>query len=120
MKIDFNTATFKDYEKIQDHDINDRAEVFHQFLLHMEKNGHMNYRLLNSSGCGPEMTVNTPVHKDGFNYVSFVSNDYLGFTQHPKIKAAVIQGIEKFGTDAGASPLIGGQDRKSTRLNSSH
>lgn len=30
------------------------------------------------------------------------------FTQHPKVKAAAIAGIEKYGTGAGASPLIGG------------
>jgi glycine C-acetyltransferase len=32
----------------------------------------------------------------------------LNFTQHPKVKAAAIAGIEQYGTGAGASPLIGG------------
>src|SRR5690606_22282791 len=31
-----------------------------------------------------------------------------GFTQHPEVKEAVIAGVEKYGTGAGASPLIGG------------
>ncbi|MFZ4260634.1 aminotransferase class I/II-fold pyridoxal phosphate-dependent enzyme [Sphingobacterium sp. HJSM2_6] len=42
------------------------------------------------------------------NCVSLVSNDYLNFTQHPKVKQAAIEGIIKYGTGAGASPLIGG------------
>ncbi|WP_317169298.1 aminotransferase class I/II-fold pyridoxal phosphate-dependent enzyme [Mucilaginibacter humi] len=37
-----------------------------------------------------------------------MSNDYLGFSQHPTIKTAVIKGIEQFGTGSGASPAIGG------------
>ena len=41
-------------------------------------------------------------------YVSFVSNDYLGFTQHASVKDSVINAIEEYGTGAGSSPLIGG------------
>jgi len=66
----------------------------------------MNYRLKNFSGCNSIMNVE--IEKKNDNYVSFVSNDYLGFTQHPKVKKAAIEGIEKYGTGAGASPLIGG------------
>ncbi|MBB6498371.1 aminotransferase class I/II-fold pyridoxal phosphate-dependent enzyme [Pedobacter cryoconitis] len=106
--MDFANATFKNFENIKGHDIYQRAEVFGEFLQYMKDNGHMNYRLLNSSGCGPEMYVNTGVHQKETSYVSFVSNDYLGFTQHPEVKAAAIRGIQEFGTGAGASPLIGG------------
>ncbi|WP_367868407.1 aminotransferase class I/II-fold pyridoxal phosphate-dependent enzyme [Pedobacter sp. WC2423] len=106
--MDFATATFKNFENIEGHDMYDRAAVFGDFLQYMNDNGHMNYRLQNFSGCGPEMRVKTSIHQQGFDYVSFVSNDYLGFTQHPKVKAAAIQGITEFGTGAGASPLIGG------------
>jgi len=106
--MDFANATFKNFENIEGHDMYQRAEVFGDFLEYMKDNGHMNYRLLNYSGCGPEMYVNTNVHEEETSYVSFVSNDYLGFTQHPEVKAAAIRGIEEFGTGAGASPLIGG------------
>jgi 8-amino-7-oxononanoate synthase len=40
--------------------------------------------------------------------VSFASNDYLGLTHHPTVKAAAIEAIERWGTGAGASRLIVG------------
>ncbi len=36
-----------------------------------------------------------------------VSNDYLGFSQHPLIKEAAITGLMKYGTGASVSPVIG-------------
>jgi glycine C-acetyltransferase len=68
----------------------------------------MNYRLKVTSGCGPEIELAEAGYIKKGNYVSFVCNDYLGFTQHPKVKKAVIESIEKYGTGAGSSPLIGG------------
>lgn len=106
MDINFTTATFKDFEDIPGVDMSQRAEVFYDFLNFMKLNGHMNYRLKNFSGCNSIMDVE--IENKNNNYVSFVSNDYLGFTQHPKVKKAAIEGIEKYGTGAGASPLIGG------------
>ena len=40
--------------------------------------------------------------------VSFASNDYLGLTQHPEVKAAAIDAIERWGTGSGASRLVVG------------
>lgn len=106
MNIDFSKATFRDFENIPEYDIAQRAEIFYDFLGYMESNGHMNYRLKNNSGCSPIMNVD--INFTQKDYVSFVSNDYLGFTQHPKVKQAAIEGIKKYGSGAGASPLIGG------------
>ncbi|OCA78944.1 2-amino-3-ketobutyrate CoA ligase [Chryseobacterium contaminans] len=106
MSINFTTATFRDFENIPDFDIVKRADIFYDFLEYMKSNGHMNYRLKNNSGCSSVMNVDIGGKPDDF--VSFVSNDYLGFTQHPKVKQAAIEGIQKYGTGAGASPLIGG------------
>ncbi len=108
MKIDFNKATFNDFENIPNMDIEQRAKIFSEFLNFMKNNGHMNYRLLTISGCAPEMKIMLPGTEESATYISLVSNDYLGFTQHPKVKSASIAGIEKYGTGAGASPLIGG------------
>lgn len=40
--------------------------------------------------------------------LSFSSNDYLGLTQHPALQRAAQAAIEKYGTGAGASRLLGG------------
>ena len=66
----------------------------------------MNYRLKNTSGTNAILNVN--IADQNREFVSFVSSDYLGFTQHPKVKQAAIEGIEKYGTGTGATPLIGG------------
>lgn len=73
----------------------------------MEANNHMNFRFI-TKGCGPIVNVRTPFLEEPRDCISLVSNDYLNFTQHPKVKAAAIEGIQRYGTGAGASPLIGG------------
>lgn len=108
MNIDFTKASFKDFENIPDLNIYQRAHVHEGYLNYLRENEFMNYRLLANSGCGPEIGLEEDGYIKKGDYISFVCNDYLGFTQHPEIKKAVIQGIEKYGTGAGASPLIGG------------
>ncbi|EHQ43849.1 aminotransferase class I/II-fold pyridoxal phosphate-dependent enzyme [Myroides odoratus] len=108
MNIDFTKASFKDFENIPDLDIYQRANAHEGYLNYLRDNEFMNYRLLATSGCGPEIGLEEDGYIKRGDYISFVCNDYLGFTQHPEIKKAVIDGIEKYGTGAGASPLIGG------------
>jgi 8-amino-7-oxononanoate synthase len=45
---------------------------------------------------------------DGHHVVSYASNDYLGLTQHPAVKAAAKDAIDRWGTGAGAARLIVG------------
>lgn len=54
-------------------------------------------------GGGPRFS--TP---DGLEVVSFASNDYLGLSQHPDVKSAAAEAIERFGTGSGSSRLIVG------------
>ncbi len=109
MKIEFSQASFKDFENIQGMDAWERAGHFQKYLDYLDENGRLNYRLVSVTGCGSEMSIITKEYPQPRSCVSFVSNDYLGFTQHPKIKAAVMAGIQKYGSGAGASPAIGGQ-----------
>lgn len=108
MDIDFTKATFRDFENIPNLDAFQRASKFREFTDYMAQSGHMNYRLTTTTGCGPEMDIITPYHSDPHRCVCFVSNDYLNFSQHPKVKAAAIESIERYGVGSGASPLIGG------------
>ena len=53
---------------------------------------------------------------DGKPYLSFISNDYLGFANHPVLKKALIEGATQYGTSSGASHLLGGHSRAHQQL----
>jgi glycine C-acetyltransferase len=108
MKIPFEIASFKDFESIPDSDIYQTAAAFNAYLDFLKDDGRLNYRLESTTICGPRMDLLLPGEAVPETYVALVSNDYLGFTQHPKVKAAVVEGIQRFGTGSGASPAIGG------------
>jgi len=108
MPIDFNNASFKDFENIEGQNIYATAAEFKEYLDFLQANGHLNYRIESLSPVGAEMDLILPGDIDTTRCVCLVSNDYLGFSQHPKVKDAVIKGVEKFGTGSGASPAIGG------------
>jgi 8-amino-7-oxononanoate synthase len=50
----------------------------------------------------------THVIREGRSLINFASNDYLGLTQHPRLKAAAEAAAQRFGAGSGASRLITG------------
>ena len=48
------------------------------------------------------------IERDGKRLLSFSCNDYLNLTQHPAIKQAAFDAIEKYGVGSGASRLVTG------------
>jgi glycine C-acetyltransferase len=107
MNIPFEKASFKDFEDIRGLDPYQQAELFAQYIDNWSSRGHWNYRQESLNGCMPEVGLNLP-GKSGKKFVALVFNDYLGFTQHPAVKAAAIAAIERYGVGAAASPAIGG------------
>ncbi len=52
----------------------------------------------------------------GADVVSFASNDYLGLSAHPAVRAAAHDALERWGTGAGASRLVTGSRPVHTEL----
>lgn len=52
----------------------------------------------------------------GRDYLNFSANDYLGLADHPAIKAAFKEGIDRYGAGSGASPLVTGYSRAHQEL----
>lgn len=102
MKQNFDNNSFRDFEYIAGMDAWARAKLFKAYVDDQAGKGQWNYRLLTSTGCGPVIEM------AGKSMISLVSNDYLGFTQHPAVKQAAVDGIMMYGAGAGASPAIGG------------
>ena len=48
------------------------------------------------------------VRINGKWYISFTSNDYLGFSQHPEVKASAARALEQYGVGSGGSRLMCG------------
>lgn len=108
MHINYATASFKNFENIPGLDSFQMAKEFQLYLDFLKNNGHLNYRLESISPVGPEMELLIPGKDKPERCVCLVSNDYLGFSQHPGVKQAVINAVADFGTGSGASPAIGG------------
>jgi len=62
-------------------------------------------RTLRAHQCGELPYVH---NEDNELFLNFSSNDYLGLSQHPALKSAAIEAIEKHGTGATASRLVCG------------
>jgi len=106
-RINYEKASFKDFEEIEGLDPFGWAEEFDAYVADWTRRGHWNYRQESLSGCMPRLELKIPGNPNKM-FVALVFNDYLGFAQHPKAKAAAIAGIEKYGVGAAASPAIGG------------
>lgn len=53
---------------------------------------------------------------DNIPAICFSSNDYLGLTQHPRLIEASMSGVKQYGTGAGASRLVTGNQKYHLQL----
>jgi 8-amino-7-oxononanoate synthase len=77
-------------------------EGIEQFLCQRQKDGLL--RRLREASFRREGIIRIK----GNDYLDCSSNDYLGFTDHPRLQAAAREAIDEFGTGAGASRLLSG------------
>lgn len=105
---ELRNASFKDFVDMPGMDAFKWAAYFDAYIKNWLARDHWHYRQENTSGCLPEVELNLPGNPNK-SFVALVHNDYLGFTQHPLVKAAAIAAIEQYGVGTAASPAIGGQ-----------
>jgi 8-amino-7-oxononanoate synthase len=79
------------------------SSSFHEELITELKQRSL-YRQLRTI----DAVTETSVSRAGRPLVNFASNDYLGLTQHPKLKIAAADAAQRFGAGSGASRLITG------------
>ena len=79
------------------------SSSFHEELITELKQRSL-YRQLRTI----DVVNGTSVSRAGRPLVNFACNDYLGLTQHPKLKIAAADAAQRFGAGSGASRLITG------------
>ena len=79
--------------------------------LHEKKlNGALRLRVVSQSDTGSHVVI------EGKSYHNFSSNDYLGLANHPDVKRAAMESIEKYGVGSGASHLVTGHHLEHHKL----
>ena len=104
----FEKSTIKDFENPACLNIYERSRLFNEFVQFNNEKHYNNYRIVTKFGTSPNPQVYNPYSGELKEMVSFVSNDYLGLTKHPRIINAGIEALKTYGSGAGSSPLIGG------------
>lgn len=79
-------------------------------LQALDDAGLLRRRRIADSPCQPEMLI------DGRPVLAFASNDYLGLAADPRLAAAAIDGVRRWGVGAGASHFLGGHFRPHEEL----
>ncbi len=53
---------------------------------------------------------------DGRKMLAFCSNDYLGLSQHPALRAAACEAAREYGVGSGSSPMVSGHSEANSAL----
>lgn len=96
--------TLKDFIVSKFGDIVDRSENFQNYINQQDAFGCKSYWVMAHSGVGAVMKI------EGISSAvdAYISNDYLGMSQHEKVKQAGIEAVMKYGAGACAAQAIGG------------
>jgi glycine C-acetyltransferase/8-amino-7-oxononanoate synthase len=76
--------------------------MFDSIIDRLEKRNLLRNLITIESIQSPKVIIN------GREFILLCSNNYLGLTEHPRLKEAGIEAIKRYGTGAGASRLISG------------
>jgi len=100
--------TMRDFADMPEANIHQSAEHFQKFINQFEKDKSYPYGFISGSAISRNMDVIDYYSGDRVPTVSFVSSNYLGLSQHQKVKDAVKDAVELYGAGTCAAPPIGG------------
>jgi 8-amino-7-oxononanoate synthase len=83
----------------------DLITTLNRKLQDLEQQSLIRRRRAVETPCAPRLVV------DGRPLLAFCSNDYLGLAAHPRVVAALHEGVDLYGAGSGASHLISGHSR---------
>lgn len=95
--------SLKDFELSLSLNAIERANDFQKYIDQMKHSNYKSYWIKAHSPIGASMYIDYNIES-----VAFVSNDYLGLSQHPATIEAGIEALKKYGTGACAAQPIGG------------
>lgn len=96
--------TLKDFTVSNYENLVDRAANFQNYIDQQDAFGCKSYWVMAHSGVGATMNI------EGMDSVvdAYISNDYLGMSQHEEVKLAGVEAVMKYGAGACAAQAIGG------------
>lgn len=96
--------TLKDFTVSNYENLVDRAANFQNYIDQQDAFGCKSYWVMAHSGVGATMNI------EGMDSVvdAYISNDYLGMSQHEEVKLAGAEAVMKYGAGACAAQAIGG------------
>jgi len=100
------------------HCATERARPFSEYFAARESEGLLNYAREIHSASGPEVDVFDHIQNEKRKMIMMGSNDYLGFTHHPRIIKRVQKTIETWGVGIGGPPLLNGMTELHRQLES--
>jgi len=84
------------------------VDMFSQTVDYLSSIGHNMYRRVMLSANANRALVEDPITGKEREMIMMGSNSYLGLNNHPKVKQAALEAIERYGTGAGSPPHFSG------------
>lgn len=110
---DYTQVDFSDY---RGDDLFEVTDYFAAFLQDAVQKGYMVYGNPISTAPVAEFNVYDSYQGKERRFLNFCSYNYLGYSCHPKVIAAVQDALSQYGTDAVSAPLLSGYYDLSKRL----
>lgn len=109
------TGSMRDFRELHGTDLLARVEAFYQWQEVRRRHGYWPYSKSTESAPQPVCTARDDSGQ-AYRGVNFASQDYLGFSSHPEIKAAATATIEEYGVHSAGSSALAGNTKYSLAL----